>query len=59
MNCLTRMPSLSALCRNTEFEDTEESAESEFEEYELASDDHDQEQEHSDDNDSVIEVGVN
>lgn len=44
-----------ALCRNTEFEDTEESAESEFEEYELASDDDDQEQEHSDDNDSVIE----
>ncbi|KAK7079376.1 hypothetical protein SK128_010039, partial [Halocaridina rubra] len=45
-----------ALCRNTEFEDSDESAESEYVEYEIASDDDIQEQVLSDDDgDSVIE----
>ncbi|XP_053632877.1 E3 ubiquitin-protein ligase Mdm2 isoform X2 [Cherax quadricarinatus] len=46
-----------ALCHNTEFEDTDVEAELEaesYEEYEIASDD-DKEQEQSDDDDSVIE----
>ncbi|XP_068215178.1 E3 ubiquitin-protein ligase Mdm2-like isoform X1 [Palaemon carinicauda] len=45
-----------ALCRNTEFEDSDVSEEIEYEEYELASDDNEgQDDEHSDDSDSVIE----
>lgn len=46
----------SALCRNTEFEESDDDP---LEEYELASDDDDdvREKDLSDDNDSVIEVG--